>query len=75
MGSHELRFGIASLHGSQPQVTVTRTDGRTVRLEGTVTANRIEGRTGGGAAWSARVRKEAGGSILEWEEPPPGETN
>lgn len=63
------------LAGREVRLTVTGPDGRTVQLEGTVRADRIEGRTGQGDRWSARVREEAGGSILEWEAPLPGEKN
>ncbi|MDP2496361.1 MAG: hypothetical protein Q8W44_00075, partial [Candidatus Palauibacterales bacterium] len=65
---------VGRLEGSDVKLTLTRGDGRTVRLEGTVTGNQVEGRTGRGQRWSARVRNEAGGSILEWEESPPEDT-
>ena len=65
---------VGRLEGSDVRLSFTRADGRTVRLEGTVTGNQVEGRTGRGEPWSARVRNGAGGSILEWEEPPPEDT-
>lgn len=63
------------LDGREVRLTLTGADGRTVQLEGRVSAGRVEGRTGRGDRWSARIRAEADRSILEWEEPLPGETD
>lgn len=63
------------LDGREVRLTFTGPDGRTVQLEGTACADRVEGRTGQGDRWSARVRRRDGGSILDWKEPLPGEAN
>lgn len=43
------------------------TDGRTLRLRGTVSGDRMRGRAADGGAWSARRVEGTAGSVLEWE--------
>lgn len=55
------------LEGRRLQLTLETSDGRALRLEGTVSGGGIEGRTADGEPWSARRMEETGGSIESWE--------
>lgn len=63
--------GIESVSGARVRadsvrLTVDR-GGETLRLRGTVSGDRMRGRTAGGESWSARRVEDTDASILEWE--------
>lgn len=55
------------LEGRRLHLTLETSGGRSLRLEGTVSGDSIEGRAADGEPWSARRVEESGGSIESWE--------
>ncbi len=55
------------VQGTEVRITLLGADGASLVLGGTVTGDRIQGRTPDGARWSARRVEDTDTSILEWE--------